>query len=60
MLDAGADPHLTGSGPALFAMTDDPEHAASIGSRLRARGVRAITARLRQRPASIEAIQEEV
>jgi 4-diphosphocytidyl-2-C-methyl-D-erythritol kinase len=59
MRDAGADPHLTGSGPALFALTDDPQHAASIGLRLRAKGVLAITARLRQRPASIEAIEEE-
>jgi 4-diphosphocytidyl-2-C-methyl-D-erythritol kinase len=59
MREAGADPHLTGSGPTLFALTDDPQRSASIRARLAAEGVRTIATRLRQRPASIEAIEEE-
>jgi 4-diphosphocytidyl-2-C-methyl-D-erythritol kinase len=59
MLAAGADPHLSGSGPTLFALTDDPERARSIGEHLGARGVRAIVTRLRGAAARIEAIEEE-
>ena len=59
MLAAGADPHLSGSGPTLFALTDDPERARSIGEHLGVRGVRAIVTRLRDAAARIEAIEEE-
>jgi 4-diphosphocytidyl-2-C-methyl-D-erythritol kinase len=59
MREAGAEPHLTGSGPTLFALTDDPQRAESIRARLAADGVRTIGTRLRQRPASIETIEEE-
>jgi 4-diphosphocytidyl-2-C-methyl-D-erythritol kinase len=59
MLAAGAVPHLSGSGPTLFALTDDPERARSIGEHLGARGVRAIVTRLRDAAARIEAIEEE-
>lgn len=59
MRAAGADPHLTGSGATLFALTDDPQRAESIQAHLAAEGVRTIATRLRRRPASIEAIEEE-
>ena len=59
MLAAGADPHLSGSGPTLFALTDDPERARSVEEHLAARGVRTIATRLRQAAARIEAIEEE-
>jgi 4-diphosphocytidyl-2-C-methyl-D-erythritol kinase len=59
MRKAGAEPHLTGSGPTLFALTHDPQRGESIEARLTAAGVRTIATRLRQRPASIEAIEEE-
>jgi 4-diphosphocytidyl-2-C-methyl-D-erythritol kinase len=59
MRGAGADPHLTGSGPTLFALTDDPQRAGSIQARLAAEGIRTIATRLRPRPASIEVIEEE-
>ena len=59
MLAAGADPHLSGSGPTLFALTDDPERARSIGEHLGVRGVRAIVTRLRDAAARIEVIEEE-
>jgi 4-diphosphocytidyl-2-C-methyl-D-erythritol kinase len=59
MRKAGAEPHLTGSGPTLFALTDDPQRGDSIRARLTAEGVRTIATRLRRLPASIEAIEEE-
>lgn len=59
MRHAGAEPHLTGSGPTLFALTNDPERSEAIRERLTAEGVRTIATRLRGLPASIEAIEEE-
>jgi 4-diphosphocytidyl-2-C-methyl-D-erythritol kinase len=59
MRHAGAEPHLTGSGPTLFALTNDPQRGESIRARLAAEGVRTIATRLRRLPASIEAIEEE-
>ncbi len=35
---AGGEPRLTGSGPTIFSLTDDPELAAAIVDSLRARG----------------------
>ncbi|MEP6680447.1 MAG: 4-(cytidine 5'-diphospho)-2-C-methyl-D-erythritol kinase [Chloroflexota bacterium] len=58
MAAAGAEPHLTGSGPTLFALTDDLERAESVRARLSAEGLRTIATRLRRQPASIEAIEE--
>jgi 4-diphosphocytidyl-2-C-methyl-D-erythritol kinase len=59
MRHAGAEPHLTGSGPTLFALTNDPQRGESIRAGLAAEGVRTIATRLRRLPASIEAIEEE-
>ena len=54
MAGAGGAPHLTGSGPTIFALTDDPERADGIGARLRRAGLTTTRTRLRPEPASIE------
>lgn len=51
---AGGEPHLTGSGPTVFALTDDPERAAGVASRLERAGLATTRTRLRSEPASIE------
>lgn len=51
---AGGEPHLTGSGPTLFALTDDPERAAGVTARLERAGLTTTGTRLRPEPASIE------
>lgn len=55
---AGGDPQLTGSGPTVFSLTDDPERAAAVVARLKRAGMRASQTRIRREPASIEAIDE--
>jgi 4-diphosphocytidyl-2C-methyl-D-erythritol kinase len=55
---AGGAPQLSGSGPTVFAVTDDPERAAAMAARLERGGLRATHTRMRPEPASIEAIQE--
>ena len=35
---AGGAPRLTGSGPTIFTLTDDPERAAAVAERLARRG----------------------
>jgi 4-diphosphocytidyl-2-C-methyl-D-erythritol kinase len=52
---AGGDPRLTGSGPTVFAMTDDPERAAGVAGRCERAGLATTRTRLRTEPASIEA-----
>ena len=51
---AGGEPHLTGSGPTVFALTDDPERAAGVASRLERAGLATTRTHLRPEPASIE------
>jgi 4-diphosphocytidyl-2-C-methyl-D-erythritol kinase len=58
VIAAGGDPHLTGSGPTIFSLTDDPERAAAVVARLQRAGMRASQTRMRRGPASIEAIDE--
>ena len=55
---AGGRPQLTGSGPTVFARTDDPERAGAIAARLKRAGLRATVTRLRREPATIEAFDE--
>ena len=55
---AGGAPQLSGSGPTVFAVTDDPERAAAMTARLERGGLRATHTRMRSEPASIEAIEE--
>ena len=50
---AGAEPRLTGSGPTLFSLVDDPERAAATAARLRSAGLRVTETRLRPEPARI-------
>jgi 4-diphosphocytidyl-2-C-methyl-D-erythritol kinase len=52
--DAGGDPHLTGSGPTVFLLTDDPDHADGVAQRVVNAGLAATRTRLRTEPASIE------
>jgi 4-diphosphocytidyl-2-C-methyl-D-erythritol kinase len=56
---AGGEPQLTGSGPTVFSMTDDPERAAALAGRLAEAGLRATITRTRTTPAAIEPIHEE-
>jgi 4-diphosphocytidyl-2-C-methyl-D-erythritol kinase len=56
---AGGEPRLTGSGPTLFSLTDDPERAAAIVATLTDSGIRASSTRTRDAAASIERITEE-
>jgi 4-diphosphocytidyl-2-C-methyl-D-erythritol kinase len=56
---AGGEPQLTGSGPTIFSLTDDPERAAALAERLAEAGLRATMTRTRTTPAAIEPIQEE-
>ena len=51
---AGGEPHLTGSGPTLFALTNDPERAEGVAARLKRAGLTTTRTRLRLEPASIE------
>ena len=50
---AGGEPRLTGSGPVVFALTEDAERAAAIAGRLRQDGVQVIETSLRTEPAMI-------
>ena len=56
---AGGEPRLTGSGPTIFSVTDDPDRAASLAARLGDAGLRATPTRTRSAAASIERIIEE-
>ena len=55
----GGDPHLTGSGPTVFSVTDDPERAADLRESLEAAGIRAIMTRYAGTAATIEASTQE-
>jgi 4-diphosphocytidyl-2-C-methyl-D-erythritol kinase len=56
---AGGEPRLTGSGPTVYALDDDPERAASVARRLREAGLAVTETRTRDAAASIERIDEE-
>ncbi len=53
-LSAGVEPHLTGSGPTLYARSDDVERVVAAARRLERAGVRTSVTRLRAEPATIE------
>jgi 4-diphosphocytidyl-2C-methyl-D-erythritol kinase len=53
------EPRLTGSGPTLFALLDDPERADAVAARLRRASLRVSRTRLRDEPATIEAVDAE-
>jgi 4-diphosphocytidyl-2-C-methyl-D-erythritol kinase len=52
---AGGEPHLSGSGPTIFVLSDDPERLDDVAKRVREAGLAATRTRLRSEPASIEA-----
>ena len=56
LVAAGTEPHMSGSGPTLFALLDDAERADAVASRLRRDGVSTLRTRLRKEPASIETV----
>ena len=56
---AGGEPRMTGSGPTIFSLTDDPDRAGALSERLQNAGVRATSTRTRDAAASIERIIEE-
>lgn len=56
---AGGEPHLTGSGPTIFSLTDDPQRAAALADGLRDRGLRTTHTRTRTTAPTIHRIQEE-
>ena len=55
----GVEPRLTGSGPTLFALVDDAERADAVAARLRRASLRVTRTRLRDEPATIEAVDAE-
>jgi 4-diphosphocytidyl-2-C-methyl-D-erythritol kinase len=55
----GVTPRMTGSGPTIFALTENPQRAASVAERLIEAGLRATITRTRTSATSIEAIEEE-
>lgn len=59
MSAAGAEPRMTGSGPTVFAMSDDAERIATVAGRLRRAGARALETRIRPEAARIEELDAE-
>ncbi len=51
---AGAEPHLSGSGTAIFATSDDAERADALAMRLRRGGLRVVRTRVRDAATTIE------
>jgi len=58
MAKAGVEPRMTGSGPTLFAVVDDPERAAATAIALRAQGVRVTETRMRRAAARITELDD--
>jgi 4-diphosphocytidyl-2-C-methyl-D-erythritol kinase len=56
---AGGEPQLTGSGPTVFSLTDDPDRAAALAERLGDAGLRTTLTRTRRAAATIDGIIEE-
>jgi 4-diphosphocytidyl-2-C-methyl-D-erythritol kinase len=51
---AGGEPHLSGSGPTVFILTDDPERADGVAARMVRAGLATTRTLLRREPASIQ------
>ena len=56
---AGGDPRMTGSGPTLYDLEDEPERADALADAVRRRGLRVTRTRVRRAAATIEHISEE-
>jgi 4-diphosphocytidyl-2-C-methyl-D-erythritol kinase len=55
---AGGEPHLTGTGPTIFCLTDDADRAAAIGSRLQRDGLRVTPTRTAAEAATIQSLDD--
>ena len=55
----GGEPHMTGSGPTLYSLSDDPQRADELGARLRRAGVRTLRTRIAPAATTIERISQE-
>lgn len=55
----GGEPHLTGSGPTCYSLSDDPDRADGLAARLHRAGVRALRTRLAPAATTIERINQE-
>lgn len=56
---AGGDPRMTGSGPTVYDLLDDPERADALAEAVGRRGLRATRTRVRRAAARIEHISGE-
>lgn len=56
---AGGEARMSGSGPTIFSLTDDPDRAGSLAASLRDEGLRVTVTRTRDAAARIERISEE-
>lgn len=56
---AGGEPRLTGSGPTVFSLTDDPERAAALADRLARRGLAVTHTRTRMDAPVIDRTEED-
>lgn len=56
---AGGIPALTGSGPTVYALTDDPQRAAAIAAVVERAGLRALRTRLADGPTTIATMSEQ-
>lgn len=59
VVEAGGAPRLTGSGPTVFSLEDDPERATAVAEALAARGVHATITSTRTTAFAIERAEEE-
>lgn len=55
----GGVPRLSGSGPTVFALSDDPERAAALAGRLERAGLRVLLTRIRSEAATIEVLDQD-
>lgn len=56
---AGGQPHLTGSGPTVYASSDDPARLDRVAVALRAAGLRGVRTRMPGAPTTIEPLSDE-
>lgn len=56
---AGGQPSLTGSGPTVYTLTDDPERAIAVAGRIERAGLRATLTHLRSEAASIQLVGDD-
>lgn len=55
----GGEPHLTGSGPTIYSLSDDAQRADRLAARLRGAGVRTLRTRIALAATTIEPMSHE-